>query len=107
MHHDKNIVQIILSVIQPTKNNHKNIRNAEPDYPPSKSAPPANMSQPPPVPPNAVTLQHVGRADGQCQLSDKSLFKQDVAYVNGEWIKAKSGKTFEVHGESTRCPRYK
>ncbi|KAL8646861.1 MAG: hypothetical protein Q9210_005888, partial [Variospora velana] len=28
-------------------------------------------------------------------LSDKSLFKQEC-YVNGEWTKAKSGKTFEV-----------
>ncbi|KAL8785871.1 MAG: hypothetical protein Q9213_003103 [Squamulea squamosa] len=28
-------------------------------------------------------------------LSDKSLFKQEC-YVNGQWIKAKSGKTFEV-----------
>ncbi|KAI4199087.1 MAG: hypothetical protein LQ350_004842 [Teloschistes chrysophthalmus] len=28
-------------------------------------------------------------------LSDKTLFKQQC-YVNGEWIKAKSGKTFEV-----------
>ncbi|KAL8758098.1 MAG: hypothetical protein Q9199_001731 [Rusavskia elegans] len=28
-------------------------------------------------------------------LNDKSLFKQEC-YVNGEWIKAKSGKTFEV-----------
>ena len=37
-------------------------------------------------------------ADIIFQLNDKSLFKQDVAYVNGEWIKAKSGKTFEVTG---------
>ncbi|KAI9816031.1 MAG: succinate semialdehyde dehydrogenase NADP+ linked [Pycnora praestabilis] len=28
-------------------------------------------------------------------LNDKSLFRQEC-YVNGEWIKAKSGKTFEV-----------
>ncbi|MCJ1459437.1 succinate semialdehyde dehydrogenase NADP+ linked [Mycoblastus sanguinarius] len=44
-------------------------------------------------------------------LNDKSLFKQDVAYVNGEWIKAKSGKTFEVHDPSTgkligTCPEF-
>jgi len=32
------------------------------------------------------------------QLKDPSLFKQQ-AYVNGKWIDAKSGKTFEVHGE--------
>ena len=41
-------------------------------------------------------------ADHLSQLNDKSLFKQDVAYVNGEWIKAKLGKTFEVTGR----PRY-
>ncbi|KAI4139389.1 MAG: hypothetical protein L6R39_006308, partial [Caloplaca ligustica] len=28
-------------------------------------------------------------------LSDKTLFKQEC-YINGEWVKAKSGKTFEV-----------
>ncbi|KAL8684289.1 MAG: hypothetical protein Q9218_008353, partial [Villophora microphyllina] len=33
-------------------------------------------------------------------LSDKSLFKQEC-YVNGEWIKAKSGKTFEVKDPGT------
>lgn len=38
------------------------------------------------------------KACSQCrQLNDKSLFKQQC-YVNGEWIKAKSGKTFEVTG---------
>ncbi|KAJ6256727.1 putative succinate-semialdehyde dehydrogenase [Drechslerella dactyloides] len=30
-------------------------------------------------------------------LKDKSLFKENVAFVNGKWVKAKSGKTFEVH----------
>ncbi|TVY17503.1 Succinate-semialdehyde dehydrogenase [NADP(+)] GabD [Lachnellula arida] len=30
------------------------------------------------------------------KLNDPSLLKIDVAYVNGEWVKAKSGKTFEV-----------
>lgn len=33
------------------------------------------------------------------QLKDPSLLKQDVGYVNGEWVKARSGKTFEVTGE--------
>lgn len=33
------------------------------------------------------------------ELKDKSLFIQK-AYVNGEWVDAKSGKTFEVHGSS-------
>ena len=32
------------------------------------------------------------------QLKDPSLFKQNVCYVNGEWVKAQSGKTFEVNG---------
>jgi len=32
------------------------------------------------------------------KLNDPSLFKTNVAYVNGEWVKAKSGKTFEVTG---------
>lgn len=34
------------------------------------------------------------------QLNDPSLFKTDVCYVNGEWVKAQSGKTFEVTGMS-------
>lgn len=34
------------------------------------------------------------------KLNDPSLLKKDVAYVNGEWVKAKSGKTFEVNGAS-------
>lgn len=32
------------------------------------------------------------------KLNDPSLLKTDVAYVNGEWVKAKSGKTFKVFG---------
>ncbi|KAK3329065.1 Aldehyde/histidinol dehydrogenase [Apodospora peruviana] len=35
------------------------------------------------------------------KLKDPSLFKQDVCYVNGEWVKAKSGKTFEVRDPAT------
>ncbi|KAF8858172.1 succinate semialdehyde dehydrogenase-like protein [Acephala macrosclerotiorum] len=35
------------------------------------------------------------------KLNDPSLLKTDVAYVNGEWVKAKSGKTFEVHDPSS------
>lgn len=38
------------------------------------------------------------------QLKDPSLFKKDVAYINGEWIKAQSGKTFEVHGNRPLPP---
>ncbi|KAK5992818.1 Glutarate-semialdehyde dehydrogenase [Cladobotryum mycophilum] len=34
-------------------------------------------------------------------LKDPSLLKQDVCYVNGEWIPAKSGKTFKVHDPAT------
>ncbi|KAF1841506.1 succinic semialdehyde dehydrogenase [Cucurbitaria berberidis CBS 394.84] len=33
-------------------------------------------------------------------LTDKSLLK-DQTYINGEWIGAKSGKTFEVHDPAT------
>lgn len=32
------------------------------------------------------------------KLNDPSLLKTNAAYVNGEWVKAKSGKTFEVTG---------
>lgn len=31
------------------------------------------------------------------QLKDPSLFKQEC-FVNGTWVKASSGKTFDVHG---------
>ncbi|KAF2440628.1 succinate-semialdehyde dehydrogenase-like protein [Karstenula rhodostoma CBS 690.94] len=34
-------------------------------------------------------------------LNDKSLLKEAQTYVNGEWIAAKSGKTFEVHDPAT------
>lgn len=34
-------------------------------------------------------------------MKDQSLFKQGVYYANGEWVEAKSGKTFEVHDPST------
>ena len=36
-------------------------------------------------------------------LNDPSLLKLNVAYVNGEWVVAKSGKTFEVHGMICFC----
>ncbi|KAL6716612.1 succinate semialdehyde dehydrogenase NADP+ linked [Lecanora helva] len=44
-------------------------------------------------------------------LKDPTLFKQDVAYVNGQWTKAGSGKTFEVFDPSTgkligTCPEF-
>ncbi|CRK39251.1 hypothetical protein BN1708_001541 [Verticillium longisporum] len=49
----------------------------------------------------------------QCglELKDPSLLKQDVCYVNGQWVKAKSGKTFEVHDPATgkligTCPEF-
>jgi len=32
------------------------------------------------------------------KLKDPSLLKLNVAYVNGEWVNAQSGKTFEVQG---------
>jgi succinate-semialdehyde dehydrogenase/glutarate-semialdehyde dehydrogenase len=34
------------------------------------------------------------------KLNDPSLLKTDVGYVNGEWVKAKSGKMFEVTGRA-------
>lgn len=37
------------------------------------------------------------RTDKPTQLNDPSLLKTQT-YVNGEWIDAKSGKTFEVFG---------
>ncbi|KAH8883672.1 succinate-semialdehyde dehydrogenase NADP+ [Thozetella sp. PMI_491] len=45
------------------------------------------------------------------KLKDPSLFKQDVCYVNGEWVTAKSGKTFEVTDPATgkvigTCPEF-
>ncbi|EON98588.1 putative succinate-semialdehyde dehydrogenase protein [Phaeoacremonium minimum UCRPA7] len=44
-------------------------------------------------------------------LKDQSLLKTDVCYVNGEWVKAASGKTFEVHDPATgeligTCPEF-
>ncbi|TFB06541.1 Glutarate-semialdehyde dehydrogenase DavD [Trichoderma ghanense] len=35
------------------------------------------------------------------KLRDPSLLKQNVCYVNGEWVSAKSGKTFKVHDPAT------
>ena len=32
------------------------------------------------------------------QLKDKSLFIEK-SYINGEWVGAQSGATFEVHGK--------
>ncbi|KAI0160626.1 Aldehyde/histidinol dehydrogenase [Xylariaceae sp. FL1272] len=45
------------------------------------------------------------------KLNDPSLFKTDVCYVNGEWVKASSGNTFEVHDPATAkligtCPEF-
>ncbi|TGJ85280.1 hypothetical protein E0Z10_g3509 [Xylaria hypoxylon] len=45
------------------------------------------------------------------KLNDPSLFKTDVCYVNGEWVKAASGKTFEVRDPATgkligTCPEF-
>ncbi|RDW75889.1 ALDH-like protein [Coleophoma crateriformis] len=38
------------------------------------------------------------------KLNDPSLLKTNVAYVNGEWVQAKSGKTFEVTDPSSGKP---
>ncbi|KAI2638460.1 Aldehyde/histidinol dehydrogenase [Xylaria nigripes] len=45
------------------------------------------------------------------KLNDPTLFKTDVCYVNGEWVTAASGKTFEVHDPATgkligTCPEF-
>lgn len=40
------------------------------------------------------------------KLNDPTLLKTNVAYVNGEWVKAKSGKTFEVHGMISSFTRF-
>ncbi|KAK7743320.1 succinate semialdehyde dehydrogenase NADP+ linked [Diatrype stigma] len=45
------------------------------------------------------------------KLKDPSLLKTNVCYVNGEWVPARSGKTFEVHDPSTgalvgTCPEF-
>ncbi|ROV99318.1 hypothetical protein VSDG_03920 [Cytospora chrysosperma] len=45
------------------------------------------------------------------KLRDPSLLKTNVCYVNGEWVKAASGKTFEVHDPATgeligTCPEF-
>ncbi|KAK2044544.1 succinate-semialdehyde dehydrogenase [Colletotrichum somersetense] len=45
------------------------------------------------------------------KLKDPSLLKKDVCYVNGEWVKAKSGKTFDVNDPATgdkiaSCPEF-
>jgi succinate-semialdehyde dehydrogenase/glutarate-semialdehyde dehydrogenase len=36
-------------------------------------------------------------------LKDQSLFIEK-AYVNGQWVDAQSGKTFEVHGKAGALP---
>ncbi|KAL7791339.1 succinic semialdehyde dehydrogenase [Trichoderma ceciliae] len=45
------------------------------------------------------------------KLRDPSLLKKDVCYVNGEWVAAKSGKTFKVNDPATgdligTCPEF-
>ncbi|KAH6692588.1 Aldehyde/histidinol dehydrogenase [Plectosphaerella plurivora] len=45
------------------------------------------------------------------KLKDPSLLKQNVCYVDGKWVKAASGKTFEVHDPATgdligTCPEF-
>jgi len=42
-------------------------------------------------------MKKEGCANHKLQLKDQSLLKTQ-AYVNGEWIGARSGKTFEVYG---------
>ncbi|KAK1455028.1 succinate-semialdehyde dehydrogenase [Colletotrichum melonis] len=57
--------------------------------------------------PKEISLTHTHFT----QLKDPSLLKQDVCYVNGEWVKAKSGKTFDVTDPATgtkiaSCPEF-
>lgn len=45
------------------------------------------------------------------KLKDPSLLKTGVCYVNGEWVTAASGKTFDVHDPATglligKCPEF-
>ncbi|KAI1431781.1 Aldehyde/histidinol dehydrogenase [Xylaria sp. CBS 124048] len=45
------------------------------------------------------------------KLNDPTLLKTNVCYVNGEWVSAASGKTFEVHDPATgnligTCPEF-
>lgn len=45
------------------------------------------------------------------KLKDPSLLKTDVCYVDGQWVKAASGKTFAVHDPATgeqigTCPEF-
>ncbi|KAF7558970.1 hypothetical protein G7046_g5187 [Stylonectria norvegica] len=60
----------------------------------------------------AISLFLTRRASNLApKLKDPSLLKQDVCYVNGEWIPAKSGKTFKVTDPSTgaligTCPEF-
>jgi hypothetical protein len=52
-----------------------------------------------PLPRNRIISRSYAMGRAIPELKDKSLFIQK-AYVNGEWVDAKSGKTFEVHGSS-------
>ncbi|KAH7273618.1 Aldehyde/histidinol dehydrogenase [Fusarium solani] len=61
----------------------------------------------------AIALMITRRASNMAppKLKDPSLLKQDVCYVNGEWVKAKSGKTFKVNDPSNgeligTCPEF-
>lgn len=52
--------------------------------------------------PKVSRLDHPQRADADrihLQLNDPSLFKQQ-AFINGKWVDAKSGQTFDVHGKT-------
>ena len=33
------------------------------------------------------------------QLKDQKLYREKLAYINGEWVPAKGGKTFDVIGK--------
>jgi succinate-semialdehyde dehydrogenase/glutarate-semialdehyde dehydrogenase len=42
-------------------------------------------------------MRSIALTDSIPQLKDKSLFIEK-SYINGEWVGAQSGETFEVHG---------
>ncbi|KAL8297156.1 hypothetical protein RB597_006304 [Gaeumannomyces tritici] len=54
-----------------------------------------------PVPFLPYRIVRLASSSSAPTLKDASLFKPGVCYVNGEWVKAASGKTFDVSDPST------
>jgi hypothetical protein len=53
----------------------------------------------------AVQTRAPAYTDSWEQLKDQSLFIEK-SYINGEWVGAQSGKTFEVHGKFHTARHY-